>query len=246
MNSNQPHINPQLDIPALAAEFQKYSKLRIADVLAPEFADRIFACLDQQVPWRLMYYNHQGKGPEVVGRIYPQQWDAMGEAKQQALIEKVNREASDHFHYLYNGYDVLDARRKGQDKQLFLQSFLDFMGSDELFNFIRAVSGNRVFNRVDCHACRYLPGHFLKEHIDASPFEKRHMAYVFNFNRDWNADFGGLTHFLDQQHRVTDTFIPDFNSLTLFKVPVPHSVSAVTAFAPRPRYSITGWFTRYH
>ena len=120
------------------------------------------------------------------------------------------------------------------------------MGSDELFGFIQQVSNDRVFNRVDCHACQYLPGHFLKEHVDSSPFENRHMAYVFNFTRDWDADYGGLTHFLDDDHQVVDTFIPDFNTLTLFRVPVPHSVSTVAAFAPRPRYSITGWFTRYN
>ena len=123
------------------------------------------------------------------------------------------------FHFFYNAYDVLDARRKGQDPQLFLQQFLAFMGSDELFGFIQQVSNDSVFNRVDCHACRYLPGHFLKEHVDSSPFEDRHMAYVFNFTRDWDADYGGLTHFLDDNHQVVDTFVPDFNTLTLFKVP---------------------------
>lgn len=239
------HINPKLNIAALANEFRQNGKIRISNVLTDEFADQVFACLENDVPWRVMYYNHEGKGPEVVGRIYPQQWEVMSEEQKQTLIDRVREEARDNFHYLYNGYDVLDARRKGQDQQLFLQNFLDFTGSDEYFNFIRQVSGDQAFNRVDCHAARYLPGHFLKEHVDSSPFENRHMAYVFNFTRNWDADFGGLTHFLDDRHLVTDTFIPDFNSLTLFKVPVPHSVSAVTAFAPNPRYSITGWFTRY-
>lgn len=238
-------INPDLDIPALATEFQKNGKIRISNVLSEAFAGKVFHCLENDVPWRLMYYNHHGKGPEVVGKIYPQQWDAMSEEKKQAFTRRVHEEAKENFHYFYNAYDVLDARRKGQDPHLFLQSFLDFMGSDELFGFIQQVSNDRVFNRVDCHACRYLPGHFLKEHVDSSPFEKRHMAYVFNFTRNWNADYGGLTHFLNDQHQIVETFIPDFNTLTLFKVPVPHSVSSVAAFAPRPRFSITGWFTHY-
>ena len=239
-------INPELDIPTLAAEFRANGKIRISNVLTEDFANQVLHCMDNDVPWRLMYYNHQGKGPEVVGKIYPQQWNVMSAGQQQALTDRVNEEAKDRFHYFYNAYDVLDARRKGQDPQLFLQQFLAFMGSDELFGFIQQVSNDRVFNRVDCHACQYLPGHFLKEHVDSSPFEDRHMAYVFNFTRDWDADYGGLTHFLDDDHRVVDTFIPDFNTLTLFKVPVPHSVSTVAAFAPRPRYSITGWFTRYN
>jgi len=246
MTAAVPRINPELDIPALAEEFQKGGKIRIQGVLTEEFANDIFACLENDVPWRLMYYNHQGKGPEVVGRVYPQQWDVMSEQQKQDLVDRINEEAKDKFQYFYNAYDVLAARRKALDPQLFLQKFLDFMGSDELFGFIQQVSNDRVFNRVDCHACRYLPGHFLKEHVDSSPHENRHMAYVFNFTRNWDADFGGLTHFLDDQHKVTETFTPDFNTLTLFKVPVPHSVSVVSPFAPNPRYSITGWFTRYN
>ena len=245
MNTTTGRINPQLDIAALAAEFKRNGKISISNVLTEDFADKTFNCLDTEVPWRLMYYNHQGKGQEVVGRIYPHQWEAMPEQEKRSLLDRIQKEAGKNFHYLYNSYDVLDARRKGQDPELFLQTFLDFMGSDEYFNFIRAISGDQVFNRVDCHAARYMPGHFLKEHVDASPFEDRHMAYVFYFTPEWNADFGGLTHFLDDEHQVTDTYIPGYNSLTLFRVPVPHSVSAVTAFAPNPRYSITGWFTHY-
>ena len=197
MKLTSPRINPDLDIPALADEFRQHGKIRISNVLTEDFANQVFTCLDDNVPWRVMYYNHKGKGPEVVGRIYPQQWAVMSEEQKQALIERVREEAGNNFHYLYNGYDVLDARRKGQDPQLFLQTFLDFVGSDEYFNFIRQVSGDQVFNRVDCHAARYLPGHFLKEHVDSSPFENRQMAYVFNFTRNWDADFGGLTLFLD-------------------------------------------------
>ena len=246
MTAVVPRINPKLDIPALAEEFQQRGKIRISNVLNEEFANEVLACLQKDVPWRLMYYNHLGKGPEVVGRIYPRQWEVMSERQKQDLVDRIHQDAKDKFQYFYNAYDVLVARRKGHDPNLYLQKFLDFMGSDELFGFVQQISGDRVFNRVDCHACRYLPGHFLKEHVDSSPFEKRHMAYVFNFNRNWDADYGGLTHFLDDQHRVIETFIPDFNSLTLFRVPVPHSVSVVSAFAPNPRYSITGWFTRYN
>lgn len=239
-------INPALDRKALAGEFERTGKLRVRDVLRPDFAEAIYECLANQVPWRLMYYNHGASGPDVVGRLFPEQRERMSERDLAELKEKIDREAQTEFHYLYEGYDVLDARRRGLDAGLLLHEFLAFMGTDELFDFIREVSGNQAFNRVDCHACRYLPGHFLKEHVDSSPFEERHMAYVFYFTRDWHPDFGGLTYFLDEGGQVTDTFVPEFNALTLFKVPVGHCVSQVASFAPRPRLSITGWFTRYN
>ena len=43
---------------------------------------------------------------------------------------------------------------------------------------------------------------------------------------------------------MVDTFVPLWNSLSLFRVPQPHVVSLVEPWAGSPRYSITGWFRR--
>jgi SM-20-related protein len=238
-------INPDLDRTQLAESFSRDGKVRISDVLRADFAESMFQCMSNDVPWGLMYWKPDVQGPASVGRLSSKQRAAMSDADTRALIDKVNSQAKTQFQYLYEAYDVLDAYRKGLNPTLLLHEFLGFMGSDETFQLVRDITGDDVFNRVDCHACRYLPGHFLKEHVDSSPFEHRQMAYVFNFTRDWHPDFGGLTYFLDDDGKVTDTFVPDFNSLTLFKVPVAHCVSQVTSFAPHPRNSVTGWFTRY-
>ncbi|MEJ2534884.1 MAG: 2OG-Fe(II) oxygenase family protein [Gammaproteobacteria bacterium] len=238
-------LNPDLDRAALRERFLRDGRVQVESVLRPDFADAVHDGLAGPVPWRLMYYNHDGQGAEVVGRLEPEKRRALGPAGLAELEQRVVEQARDRFQYYYEAYDVLDARRRGLDPQPYLQRFLDFMGSDELFEFIADISGDTQFNRVDCHACRYGPGHFLKEHADISPFEQRRMAYVFYFTRDWHADFGGITCFLDDQGRIEDALLPGYNSLTLFRVPVAHNVTQVAAFAPRPRHSITGWFTRY-
>jgi SM-20-related protein len=51
-----------------------------------------------------------------------------------------------------------------------------------------------------------------------------------------------LLHFMDAEGKVIDTFVPIFNSLSLFLVPAPHCVSMIAPFATSLRYSITGWF----
>lgn len=238
-------INPNLDRSRLAETFSRNGKVRVSDVLRADFAEAIYRCMSNDVPWRLMYYNPDAHGSEVVVRLLPEQRAAMSDVETRALIDKVNSQAQSQFQYLYEAYDVLDAYRKGLDPALLLHEFLGFMGSDELFQLVRDISGDHEFNSIDCHACRYSAGHFLKEHSDISPFEQRHMAYVFYFTRDWRTDFGGLTCFLDEDGNVTDTFLPDFNSLTLFKVPVDHCVTQVASYAPHPRNSVTGWFTKY-
>ena len=68
---------------------------------------------------------------------------------------------------------------------------------------------------------------------------------MINLSRDWLPDWGGLLQFLDPaERRVVDTFVPLWNSLSLFRVPQPHVVSLVAPWAGSPRYSITGWFRR--
>ncbi|MEM1413222.1 MAG: 2OG-Fe(II) oxygenase family protein [Pseudomonadota bacterium] len=238
-------INPALDIGALRARFQERGRITIEQVLRPEFADTIHTCLAHDVPWRLAWYRHDRESEETVGRLTPAEQEALGPEGLADLERKVMAEAGEKFQYLYDAYDVLKARREGLDPGLRLQEFLSFLGTDELFGFIEEVSGDSAFNRVDCHACRYRPGHFLRQHADRSPFEQRHMAYVFQFTRDWHLDFGGLTTFQDESGHIEDCLVPRFNSLTLFKVPVLHSVSQVAAYAPHARHSITGWFTRY-
>lgn len=241
-----PLINPDLDTGALRETFLREGRVKIHDVLRPDFAEAIHDCLANDVPWRLAYYQPELSGTaEASSRLSPAEQRRLGPEGLEALVSKVAEEAGSQFQYLYDAYDVLDARRRGLDPGLLLQEFLSFVGSDALFHFVQEVSGDTAFNRVDCHACRYRPGHFLREHSDQSPFEQRHMAYVFYFTRDWHVDFGGVTHFRDDAGRVTDSLVPDYNSLTLFRVPVAHCVSQVASFAPRPRLSITGWFTRY-
>ena len=245
MNETTARLNPDLDIQRLSEEFGQRGRIRISDVLVDAFATKTLKSLQGDMPWQLMYFNHEGKGTDMVGRLSPQQQARMSESQKQALADRIHADAAHRYQSWYKGYDILMARREGREQHLYLQKFLDFMGSDELFEFIEAVSGDRQFNRVDCHACRYEPGHFLREHSDQSPFENRRLAYVFNFSPNWEADFGGLTHFMDDDHQLADTYVPEYNSLLLFRVPVNNSVSMVANYAPRARYSITGWFTRY-
>lgn len=238
-------INPALDTGALRQAFQRDGKVQIKDVLRPDFAEAIYQCLLNDVPWELAVYRAGKSGKAAFARYSAEEVAAMGEEGYSRLEDEARASASHQFQYLYDAYDVLKARRESRHPELLLQEFLTFMGSDELFDFAREVSGDLEFNRIDCHACRYRQGQFLREHGDHSPFENRHMAYVFYFTPDWHADYGGVTYFLDQDGGVLEALIPQFNSLTLFRVPVAHSVSQVASFAPKPRLSITGWFTRY-
>ncbi|MGD9340746.1 MAG: 2OG-Fe(II) oxygenase family protein, partial [Chromatiales bacterium] len=60
-------------------------------------------------------------------------------------------------------------------------------------------------------------------------------------SRNWQNEWGGLLHFLGGDDRVEDVLAPEFNTISLFRVPQRHFVSQVAAFAGEQRISITGW-----
>ena len=95
---------------------------------------------------------------------------------------------------------------------------------------------------VGAQATRYLPGQFLRLHDDHHAVENRRYAYVVNLSRDWEADWGGMLHFVAADGSVEEVFMPRFNSLSLFRVPHRHFVGLVSPWAKQPRLAITGWW----
>lgn len=45
---------------------------------------------------------------------------------------------------------------------------------------------------------------------------------------------------MDESDTVTESWVPQFNCLSLFKVPAWHCVSCVAPYATAPRLAITG------
>ncbi|MBD8524978.1 2OG-Fe(II) oxygenase [Pseudoxanthomonas sp. CAU 1598] len=109
---------------------------------------------------------------------------------------------------------------------------------------MRELTGFTDIRKVDAQATRYLPGHFLTAHDDdGSPTGQiRRVAYVLSLSERWHPDWGGLLNFYDgDSGQIQDTFVPAYNTLSLFTTPQYHAVSTVAPYAPLPRLSITGW-----
>jgi Rps23 Pro-64 3,4-dihydroxylase Tpa1-like proline 4-hydroxylase len=124
-----------------------------------------------------------------------------------------------------------------------LRQLVDVFHYEPILDFIRQLTGDPAIARVRIQATRYRAGHFLRRHDDTGYDDQhRRFAFVFNLSRGWQADWGGLLQFLGADGRVVDTFVPHYNSLSLFKVPQLHCVSQVAAWAEAPRYALTGWF----
>lgn len=230
-------LNPKLDIPRLAAEFRRNNRLQIHQVLRADIAERLYQCLEHEVPWGVAYIDGEQSTllrAEAVAKFTPADW--------MSLNNKVQaRAAENKFQFIYNSYMMVTAYKEKRDPGLVLHGMLEFINSPPFLDFMRAVSGVPGIRKADAQATRYISGHFLTKHNDIVENQYREIAYVLNLTREWQADWGGLLQFMDDAGAVTDTFMPTFNSLTMFRVPMWHHVSYVSSFATRRRYAITGW-----
>ena len=233
-------LNTALDISSLAAEFRLKRRIQIRDALQPEVAERLYHCLEQEVPWGLAYMD-PGDKPQIITsdkvvKFAHEDWAALSRQVQDTDPER--------FQFFYNSYMMLAAYREKRHPGLVLNSVVEFLNSNMFLGLVTQVTGVDDVIRADAQATRYIPGSFLRKHNDVNQEGTRRVAYVFNFTRDWHADWGGLLQFLDAGGHVEETHFPVFNSLTLFQVPMWHNVSYVVPCAPRGRYAITGWAMR--
>jgi hypothetical protein len=169
-------------------------------------------------------------------------FDAQDPAEKARLIAMVHEEAAEGFQFIYDRLRLGQARAMGLPLPTPLDGLHAFFNSPEWLDWTRALTGDDRIAYVDAQATRYLPGHFLNGHDDRHEDAGRLYAYVLNLTPRWRVEWGGLLTFLDDWTDVSESFVPAFGTLNVFRVPQPHLVTQVADFAPEPRFSVTGWW----
>ena len=230
-------INDTLDIAAARARLQREARVQVADYLQPVAAERLRHCLAHEVPWTLAL--RDGDGPRTIPHG---DYAAMPADAQVELLRRVAESArGGEYRFAYDSYMMVSAYKEGRDPDLLLHRVLEFFNTPEYIGFVRELTGDAGIHRVNAQATRYRPGHFLRYHTDVDSSEGRRYAYVLNLSRDWQPDWGGLLQFVADDGGIVDTFLPRWNSLSLFRVPAGHVVSQVAPWADVDRLAITGW-----
>jgi Rps23 Pro-64 3,4-dihydroxylase Tpa1-like proline 4-hydroxylase len=229
-------LNPALKIDDLAAEFRIKRRIQIQNILLPKAADDLYRCLEHDVPWGLAYIDGEESRLLTADELV-----SFNQNDWLNLNNKVQTRAVDRFQFMYNSYMMITAYKEKRDPHLLLHSMVEFINAAPFLDLMRKVTGISSIMRADAQATRYIPGHFLKKHNDQAVKQYREVAYVLNLTKKWQADWGGLLQFMDDDGNVVDTYLPTYNSLTMFQVPAWHHVSYVAAYVPNGRYAITGW-----
>lgn len=238
-------INPALDFNSLKMQFLKERRLRVNAFLKPECAHYISHNLENSTPWHLVHSDENGFPVRYNSEEYLQ----LNQGKKDQINSQLHRLAADRYQYRYKFFPIIDAIKAGSlanDSMLF--EVANFVNSTEFIGFARALTGVNSLVKMDPQASLYETGDFLTMHDDsnyqrsADDQSTRRFAVVLGFTENWSANWGGQTSFFSEPNAVESTsWYPGFNVLTIFEVPVQHSVNYVTPFATSGRYSITGW-----
>ena len=228
-------INPDLDVDALAGELARNRRLQIRDIFAPDTAERIHDMLETQTPWWLAY-----NVGEKVEQLSPQVLSLMAPAQIEQILGEVVERAQTQYQFVYAFYPILGNYFSSDPKPPISQVFR-FLNTPRVLDWLRRLSGRDDVKWVDAQATLYQSGHFLKSHSDKDGADVRAAAYVLNFTKLWERDWGGYLQFFNDDHDIELALRPIFNAMNIFLVPTDHSVGIVSPFAYGNRLSVTGW-----
>lgn len=227
-------LSPALDPAALQTAFEGRQRLHIPGVLDADSAEAVVAAMETFDGWKVSV----SAGGEVFE--LPLSGRRAADPGKQAWIDQARVDGADpRMQYIF------DTRRLDTDPDAAppdaVSEVLAFLNGPDFIAFVRAVTGDNRIDFADAQATRYRPGHVLTAHDDSATGKNRRFAYVLNLTRDWRVDWGGLLAFEGADGHVEEAYVPGFNALNLFAVPMRHAVTQVASFAPRDRLSITGW-----
>lgn len=230
--SQEPELNPALDRATLAAEFARRGHVQIPQLLTRESAQRLYTCASEETVFSLV--SNDGEKPLEFR-------DAPAAARQEQTRAAWRRVGINAFQYLYEQHILTREGERYADPNHYWAAFTDFLNGPAFLGLARDVTGLPAIAFADAQASLYRPGHFLTSHGDESRNARRQAAYVLSLTPSWRPEWGGLLEFIGEDGHIASGYVPNFNSLRLFKVPINHHVSCVAPFAMAGRYSVTGW-----
>lgn len=234
-----PHLHPRDDWRVLRDRFAAGGRAQIPNFLAHGSAEALRGALLRRQDWR-----HVISGESNVFEIARTDLDAMAAAQRTILEQALHAEATHGFRFRYDLIRVPEPLPQGladDPDEDALIAFARLMNAPATLDALRRLDPDTDVTFADAQATRYTHGDFLTRHDDAVAGKGRRMAYVLGLTPDWAPEWGGLLLFHGPDGSVIEAFAPRFNTLSLFTVPQPHSVSFIAPYAGMARLSVTGW-----
>lgn len=229
------NLNKKIDIKAAKKQFSKTRRVQIPDILDPAAAETLHSVLVEKTAWMLKY----NLGEEIVWREM-QEFRSMTSRSVKKIVNKMYEAASTGgFQFVRHGRgeDQNPANTLPLDPGL-IEAF-KFLDSKEMTDFLKKVTGKSV-NLKTVEAQWYKPENFQTR---GSDMPEATLGFVLLMAKNWVADWGGNTYFYDDEGRISEIFVPKFNSLEIFEGKAPRSITDVSQFSKDYRVSIAGSYS---
>lgn len=225
-----------INVDNLKKLFLKDGYIKVVNALTDDTANCLFEQFSIQEEWNLVF-NHNGLHQDL-NSTEVALWST---DKKNDLRKIVHQQASQSFQYFYKTIPIYDIYHNNLMPGHFFNDILEFLNSVDVLDFFRNVLSAPEISFADGQITQFGAGDFLNCHSDDVDNKNRVAAFVINLTKDWRADWGGALHILDNESQIKQSFLPSFNEVNIFKVPVEHYVGIVAPFAKGSRLSITGW-----
>lgn len=224
------------NIVQLSQFYNDFGFVKVPEALTGISARKIIEAVSKQKEWNLVF-NHNGTHRDL-NNIEVENWC---QQEKDNLLQIINQQASKGFQYFYETIPIYDIYYSNLMEGHFFNEIVEFLNSEKSLSFFRNLLSAPEITFMDAQITRYKAGHFLNCHNDDVADKNRVAAVVINLTQQWHANWGGALHLLDNELQIKQSFLPSFNEINIFKIPLNHYVGYVSPFATEHRISITGW-----
>ncbi len=229
-------LNKVNNVKELKSSYLNKGYIKVSNALSSNSANLLNSNISTQQQWNLVCKNKNAH--QDLNSVEVKAWE---QTHKDQLINMVHTQASTGFQYFYETIPIYDIYYSKLMPGHFFNEILEFLNSDEVITFFRELLSEPEISFLDAQITRFSAGHFLNRHNDDVNGKNRVAAFVINLTKDWRPDWGGALHILNDDLDIEKSFLPSFNDINIFKVPVEHLVGVVAPFATSNRLSITGW-----
>ena len=238
-------INKNLNINQLAKEFKNKGSVCINDFLDNSYARNLHEFYSEQIPNDWWYLSTIPKTLEILDEADNLKLGGENNISEEiSNKKKIADEAfqrgnfSFSFKRTFKEYNYHPEYEKSNESL-----FIKLLSEPETIKLINQITGSDIKNPHGLFGSLYEEGDFLSIHHDGVIGK---IGFVYNLCYEWRPDWGGLLHILNKETtEVVKTYVPGFNTLTLFdsslKSGAQHFVSRIIKKKVK-RISFTGWY----
>jgi Rps23 Pro-64 3,4-dihydroxylase Tpa1-like proline 4-hydroxylase len=217
-------------------QYQSAGIVQIKQAFNAECIDSLYQHIAQQKQWNLVY-NNAGQHVDL-DNLAVARWPQQDKNK---LTQFIYQQAEQGFQYFYETIPIYDIYYKGLMPGHWFNNIMEFLNSESTLNYFRQLLNSPEITFIDGQITRFGAGHFLNIHDDNVKGKNRLAAMVIQLTPNWQPDWGGALHIVNEQNEIMNSVVPEFNTINIFKIPVKHFVGVVAPFVSHYRYAITGW-----